>query len=73
MDLEKIGKKIVASAIKVHSELGPGLPESAYPYCFMFKLRRRVFQVNHEVPLKYGIKRVVFNLPEPPWRLEHKG
>ena len=30
MDIERIGKAIVNSAIKVHSALGPGLLESAY-------------------------------------------
>ena len=33
MDMEKTGRAIVNSAIKVHRALGPGLLESVYQKC----------------------------------------
>ena len=42
---EKIFKQILDSAFFVHSELGPGLLESAYEQCFFYDLSRKGLKV----------------------------
>jgi GxxExxY protein len=39
MDLNKLTGKIIASAIEVHKNLGPGLLESAYEECLAHELK----------------------------------
>ena len=47
---------VVDAAMKVHTELGPGLLESAYSACMAYELRQRGLKVESEVglPLVYG-------------------
>jgi GxxExxY protein len=40
MSINQISGKIIASAMKVHSVLGPGLLESAYEACLLYELRK---------------------------------
>ena len=42
---------IVAAAMKVHSELGPGLLESAYEACMAHELRKQNLRVAKQVAL----------------------
>ena len=51
MEIEKIGRIIVNSAIKVHKALGPGLLESVYQKCLAYELEKEVLRVRCEVPL----------------------
>lgn len=51
MEIEKIGRIIVNSAIKVHKALGPGLLESAYQKCLAYEMSKNMLDVNCEVPL----------------------
>ena len=44
----KITEKIIASAIAVHRELGPGLLESAYEACLAFELAERGLLVERQ-------------------------
>ncbi len=37
-EVERVGKKILDAAFKVHTTLGPGLLESAYEQCLAFEL-----------------------------------
>ena len=39
MEITEITHQIIDAAIKVHSELGPGLLESAYSACLAHELR----------------------------------
>ena len=52
---EDIARKIVDSAYKVHSDLGPGLLESVYEACFCYELEKRglSFQRQLSVPITY--------------------
>ena len=43
--------EIIAAAIAVHSEVGPGLLESAYAACMRFELAERGLRVRSQVPL----------------------
>lgn len=59
MDINKVSGKIIESAMKVHSTLGPGLLESSYEACLLHELRKggvnAVSQVS--LPILYdGIK-----------------
>ena len=52
---EAIGKAIVTSAFKVHSELGPGLLEKIYEVCLAHELRKAEYEVTRqlEIPIHY--------------------
>lgn len=52
---EEIGKKIVDSAFKVHSKIGPGLLESVYETCLCYELNKAglKFERQKYVPIKY--------------------
>jgi GxxExxY protein len=50
-DIEKIGRNIVHSAIKVHKALGPGLLESVYQKCLAYELEKSGLKVKCEFPL----------------------
>lgn len=51
----KLTEKVIGCAIKVHTELGPGLLESAYEECFYFELKKSGIHVEKQkpLPLKY--------------------
>lgn len=51
MDVNNITGEIIDAAMKVHTELGPGLLESAYRHCLLFELHRRGFEAAQEVEL----------------------
>lgn len=51
MKLDYVTGQIVDAAIKVHTELGPGLLESAYEACLLFELHRRGLQARNQVEL----------------------
>ena len=55
MEINKITHEIIGAAIDVHSELGPGLLESAYHECLFFELKERGLKVEKEkeLPLVY--------------------
>ena len=46
-----ISNKIIASAIKVHRKLGPGLLESAYQTCLEYELKQEGLKVVKEKPM----------------------
>ena len=51
LDLNLLSSKVIEAAIKVHSELGPGLLESVYSSCMLVELRGMNLDVKSEVPL----------------------
>lgn len=55
MNENEIGSAIIASAIKVHSVVGPGLLESAYETCLFYELERQGLSAGRQVliPLRY--------------------
>lgn len=60
MDIEEIASKIVASAMKVHTALGPGLLESAYQRCLQYELQKNNLSVECEImlPIIYEAVRI---------------
>ena len=52
---EEIGKIIVNSAFKVHTELGPGLLEKVYEVCMAHELKKAGLNVKRQIdiPIKY--------------------
>ena len=54
-DINKVSGAIVGAAIRVHSELGPGLLESTYEACLLHELRKRGLKAFSQVvlPIKY--------------------
>ena len=59
-EVEKLATLTVDAAFAVHSELGPGLLESAYQACFTRELELRGVRYQKElsVPLTYKGKRI---------------
>lgn len=51
MEINKITQSIIASAIEVHKELGPGLLESSYLSCLVHELKNRGMEVQSQLPL----------------------
>ncbi len=53
--IEYYAKQTVDAGYRVHKELGPGLLESVYQYCFMEELKIRNLHASQEVflPIKY--------------------
>jgi GxxExxY protein len=51
----EIGDAIIASAMKVHTALGPGLLESAYEMCLQYELEKQGLPVRRQVliPIRY--------------------
>jgi GxxExxY protein len=51
----EIGDSIIASAMKIHTALGPGLLESAYETCLLYELEKLGLPVQRQVliPLRY--------------------
>jgi GxxExxY protein len=51
----KLSEKVIGCAIKVHSQLGPGLLESAYEECLYFELNKSGIHAEKQkpLPLKY--------------------
>lgn len=60
MKLDEVTGQIVDAAMKVHTELGPGLLESAYEACLLFELHRRGLQARNqiELPVVYDSVRI---------------
>jgi GxxExxY protein len=62
---EAIGRAVLDSAMRVHSELGPGLLESTYEICLASELASRGLELERQVelPVCYRgrrIRRVVY-------------
>jgi GxxExxY protein len=51
MTENQITEKILACAFKVHSNLGPGLLESAYEECLYYELKKAGLKVEKQKPL----------------------
>ena len=49
--LERAAGQVVDASLRVHSELGPGLLESAYEACLAYELRERGLEVISQLPL----------------------
>lgn len=48
---ERVGKQIIAEAMRVHSALGCGLLESAYEVCLAYELEKNGLDVKRQVAL----------------------
>ena len=55
MTENEIGGAIIASAMKVHGLVGPGLLESAYETCLLYELEKQGLPVGRQVsiPIRY--------------------
>ncbi len=50
-EIETVATKVVDSAFRVHSALGPGLLESVYESCLDHELRKQGLRVHKQVPV----------------------
>ncbi len=49
--VNRISGRVVDASLRIHSQLGPGLLESAYRACLAYELRKQGFSVGEEVAL----------------------
>ncbi|MEG9434155.1 GxxExxY protein [Terriglobus sp. ADX1] len=49
--LNALSKRVLDAAFAVHTQLGPGLLESAYTACLVFELRQAELLVQTEIPV----------------------
>ena len=49
--LNELSHQVMSAAYTVHSELGPGLLESAYKACLVYELKKRGIGASVEVPV----------------------
>lgn len=61
MKLDDLSGEILKCAFTVHTELGPGLLESAYQACLFYELTQAGFGVEKEKPLPLHYKGVTVN------------
>ena len=59
--LNQITGQIIAAAVSVHRELGPGMLESAYEACLAFELTDRGLSVERQVALPLTYRGHVFD------------
>ncbi len=61
MEIEKIFKQVLDCAFTVHTELGPGLLESAYEACLSYELVQSGLRVERQKALPLVYKEVRLN------------
>ena len=61
MSINDLTSQIIAAAIEVHRELGPGLLESAYEECLCYELSLRGLEFQRQVPLPVRYKQVLLD------------
>ena len=61
MSINDLTSQIIAAAIEVHRELGPGLLESAYEECLCYELSLRGLEFERQVPLPVRYKQVLLD------------
>ena len=61
MNENQIAKEVVDAAVKVHSELGPGLLESVYEVVLACELGRRGLRVQRQVPIPFHYEGMLFD------------
>jgi GxxExxY protein len=61
METNQITHEILDSAYKIHSNLGPGLLESAYQACLIYELKKKGLKVEPEKPVPIVYEEVELN------------
>ncbi|HET9235096.1 MAG TPA: GxxExxY protein, partial [Candidatus Eisenbacteria bacterium] len=56
MRINELTQQIIAAAIDVHRELGPGLLESTYEACLVFELAERGLRAERQKPMPVNYK-----------------
>jgi GxxExxY protein len=60
MHINEISGEIVDSALRIHSELGPGLLESVYEVLLAYELKERGLAVERQVPIPIQYRGIRF-------------
>jgi GxxExxY protein len=61
MQTNQITHEILDSAYKIHSNLGPGLLESAYQACLIYELKKKGLTIEAEKPVPVVYEQVKLN------------
>jgi len=61
MNENELSNKIIAAAIEVHRNLGPGLLESVYQQCLQYELENHGLECGVELPMTATYKGKVFD------------
>lgn len=60
-EIEQVGKVIVNSAFKVHSELGPGLLEKVYEICLQHEIIKSGISVSRQLDIPIIYDGIIFD------------
>lgn len=58
MEENSITKEVLKAAFIVHTQLGPGLLESAYEACLFYEIIQLGFEVERQVPMPLFYKEI---------------
>ena len=50
-DIDRLTERVIACAIEVHKQMGPGLNEGIYSECLMMELAIRAMSFDAKVPV----------------------
>ena len=59
-DIEQLVKVVIATGLKLHIDLGPGLMESVYEAVLASRLERLGMRVTRQVPVKIEVDGLIF-------------
>ncbi len=62
MEINQITEIIIKDAIKIHSDLGPGLFESVYEEILAYCLKKRELNISNQVPIPVFYEEVKLNI-----------
>ena len=62
MDPNAVARAVIDAAMLVHTELGPGLLESAYESCLAYELISRELLVERQVPVAVSYRQIILDI-----------
>jgi GxxExxY protein len=62
VDVSTITESVIGAAIRVHTQLGPGLLESLYEKCLVYELEKSGLKVQKQVPIEVRYDDVLMDL-----------
>ena len=62
VDINWVTESVIGSAIRVHTQLGPGLLESLYEKCLVYELEKSGLRVQKQVPVEVYYDNVLMEI-----------
>jgi GxxExxY protein len=62
VDINRVTEPVIGPAIRVHTQLGPGLLESLYEKCLVYELEKSGLRVQKQVPVEVYCDNVLMDI-----------